>query len=68
MQNLEISLLYPDMDALTKGVDGVDRACIPTEVLDELQFTTIMDLKSGRLCDFFLLAQLLLLHYLRFFL
>ena len=53
MQNLEISLIYPDLDALTKGVDGVDRANIPTEVLDELQLTSIIDLRSGRLCDFF---------------
>ena len=53
MQNLEISLLYPDIEALTKGVDGVDRAYIPTEVLEELQLTSIIDLKSGRLCDFF---------------
>lgn len=53
MQNLEISLLYPDIEALTNGVDGVDRAFIPTEVLEELQLTSIIDLKSGRLCDYF---------------
>ena len=53
MQNLEISLLYPDIETLTKGVDGVDRANISTEVLEELQLTSIIDLKSGRLCDFF---------------
>ena len=53
MQNLEISLLYPDLDSLNKGVDGEDRAYIPMEVLDELQLTEIIDLKAGRLCDFF---------------
>ena len=53
MQNLEISLIYPDNEAFVNGVDGVDRAYIPTEVLDELQLTSIIELKSGRLCDFF---------------
>ncbi|MBQ9703057.1 MAG: hypothetical protein IJV68_00760, partial [Clostridia bacterium] len=53
MQNLELSLIYPDLESLSNGVDGVDRANIPTEVLDEIQLTTILDLKSGRLCDFF---------------
>ena len=53
MQNLEISLIYPDNEALINGVDGVDRAYISTEVLDELQLSSIIELKTGRLCDFF---------------
>ena len=53
MENLEISLIYPDMESLSNGVDGVDKANISTEVLDEIQLTTILELKSGRLCDFF---------------
>ena len=53
MQNIEISLIYPDSDALDRNENGQDRANISNEVLDELELNSLLDLKSSFLADFF---------------
>lgn len=53
MQNVEISLIYPNNEALLKSESGEIRPDISNEVLDELQLNTIFDLKNSLLSDFF---------------
>lgn len=53
MQNVEISLIYPNNEALLKSESGEMRPDISNEVLDELQLNTIFDLKNSLLSDFF---------------
>lgn len=53
MQNIEISLIYPDNETLLKNESGQDRANISSEVLQELELDLLLDLKSSFLTDFF---------------
>jgi len=53
MQNVEISLLYPDSVSLNNSEKGVNRADISYETLEQLELNLLIDLKSSRLCDFF---------------
>lgn len=53
MQNIEISLLYPDNETLLREESGENRVDISSEVLSELELDTIFDLKNSFLSDFF---------------
>ena len=53
MQNVEISLLYPNSEALEREESGENRVDISSEVLSELELDTILDLKNSLLSDFF---------------
>ena len=53
MQKREISLLYPNSEAIEKNANGLDNPKITDEVLNELGLNSVMDLKNSRLCDFF---------------
>ena len=50
---MENSLIYPSEAHYLKHCDGADSPNISNEVLDELGLNSIVDLKDGRLCDFF---------------
>ena len=53
MQNIELSLIYPNNDALLESESGKNRPNISNEVLDELELNSIFDLKNSFLSDFF---------------
>ena len=53
MLNREISLLFPTDLARERNINGEDRPNITDTVLDELGLSSVMDLKSSRLSDFF---------------
>ncbi|MBO5373866.1 MAG: hypothetical protein J6A54_00260, partial [Clostridia bacterium] len=53
MQNIELSLIYPNNEALLRNEGGQDRPNISNEVLDELELNSLLDLKTSFLSDFF---------------
>ncbi len=53
MQNIELSLIYPNNEALLRNESGEDRANISDQTLEELELYTLLDLKSSFLTDFF---------------
>lgn len=53
MQNIEISLIYPNSETMLRNESGQDRPNISNEVLDELELNNLFDLKTSFLSDFF---------------
>lgn len=50
---MEISLIYPSYEHYSRHIEGNDSPNISEEALDELGLSSVIDLKSSRLCDFF---------------
>lgn len=53
MQNIEISLIYPNAEKLTEAENGKFSASISNEVLEALELDTLIDLKNSFLGDYF---------------
>ena len=53
MPNVDISLLYPNEQALEKRIQGLDNPNISTEVLESLDLDYAIELQNSRLCDIF---------------
>lgn len=53
MPNVDISLLYPNEQAIEKRMQGLDNPNISTEVLESLDLDYAIELQNSRLCDIF---------------
>ena len=50
---MELSLIYPSIEHEQSHNEGNSNAYISSEVLDDLGLSSVIDLQSSRLCDFF---------------
>lgn len=57
MPNYEISLLYPNEEAIEKSINGLDCPKISSETLESLELDYAIDLQNSRLCDMFTLDK-----------
>ncbi len=57
MPNYEISLLYPNEEAMEKSINGLDSPKITTETLESLELDYAIDLQGSRLCDMFTMSR-----------
>ncbi|MBQ4108572.1 MAG: hypothetical protein IJC80_04140, partial [Clostridia bacterium] len=57
MPNYEISLLYPNEEAMEKSINGLDSPKITTETLESLELDYAIDLQGSRLCDMFTMSS-----------
>lgn len=53
MEELEISLIYPDKESLYRAGMGKDKANVTQSVIDEIELSYILDLKNSLISDFF---------------
>ena len=53
MPNYEISLLYPNLQAIENNINGLDNPKISSETLASLELDYAIDLQNSRLCDMF---------------
>lgn len=53
MPNYEISLLYPNTQAIENSINGLDNPNISSEALTSLELDYAIDLQNSRLCDMF---------------
>lgn len=53
MPSYEISLLYPNKEAIEKNENGLDSPKISSEALASLELDYAIDLQNSRLCDMF---------------
>ncbi len=53
MQNIEISLIYPNSEKIIEFENGKDRVNISNEVLEQLELDSLIDLKNSFLGDYF---------------
>ena len=53
MEELEISLIYPDKESLYRAGMGKDRVNVSRNVIDEIELSYILDLKNSLLTEFF---------------
>ena len=53
MEELEISLIYPDKETMYRAGMGKDRVKVSNAVIDEIELSYILDLKNSLLSEFF---------------
>ncbi len=53
MPNIEISLLYPNEQAIEKRIQGQDNPKISSDTLESLDLDYALELQNNRLCDMF---------------